>query len=261
MVQDALAPFALTGKIAVVTGAGSGIGKATATLFAATGARVVMADRNVPVAEKVADGLRADGGDATVVRCDISSEAEILAAFARIETDLGPVDVLVNNAAHRAKAEFMDVDVPLWDDCFATITRGAFLCMRAAIRQMQASGRGGSIINISTVGAAHTAMLANAHYDAAKAAVDSLTRSAAVEFAADGIRVNSIMPGGVETEGWQKSSSTVERRGPGLMPGRMLLGRRARPEELARAILFLASPASSYITGQVLGVDGGFLAG
>lgn len=257
---ESLAAYGLAGKTAVITGAASGIGRATAHLFASTGAKVAILDLNEAGARETADDIVAAGGQAMGVGCDISQEPSVLAAFDAVAKAWGPVDVLVNNAAYRGKAEFLEMTQAQWDQCFAVIARGTFYCLRAAIRQMRESGRGGSIVNISSVGAAHTSILANAHYDAAKAAVDSLTRSAAVEFAADKIRVNSIMPGGVKTEGLSGIQSNVKWRGPVSMPGR-LLGGFAEPIELARAILFLCSPASSYMNGHVMAVDGGYLVG
>jgi len=258
--QNALSAFTLQGKTAVVTGSASGIGKATARLFAAVGARVVVADLNPQGARSVADEICAAGGQALGLGCDIADESSVEAAFEAAAQAFGPVSVLVNNAAFRGKAEFLDVSVAQWDQMFAVTTRGTFLCMRAAIRRMREAGSGGSIVNVSSAGAAKTTILANAHYDAAKAGVDSLTRSAAVEFAPDCIRVNSVMPGGVKTEGSRGISEAIQLRGPIMQPGRLLLGL-AEPEELARAILFIASPAASYITGHVLAVDGGYLAG
>lgn len=258
--SEALSVYGLDKKVAVITGAASGIGRATAKLFAATGAQVAVFDLNEDGAHKVVDDIVESGGQAAGFGCDIANEVSVKAAFDSLQDRWGPVDVLVNNAAYRGKAEFLEMTQEQWDLCFAVIARGTFNCMRAAINQMRSSGRGGSIVNISSVGAAHTSILANAHYDAAKASVDSLTRSAAVEFAADKIRVNSIMPGGVKSEGLAGIQSNVKWRGPVSMPGR-LLGGFAEPIELARAIMFLASPAASYMNGHVMAVDGGYMVG
>jgi len=258
--QEALAAYRVDGKVCVITGGASGMGRTTAKLFADTGGRIVILDLNEAGAEETAAAIREVGGEAIAVRCDLSSEDDVIAAFDRTKAEFGPVDVLVNCAAYRGKAEFMEVTEQQWNDMFDVTTRGTFYTMRAAIKQMIEAGNGGTIVNISSVCAQHCSIFANAHYDAAKAGVEALTRAGAVEFADHKIRVNCIAPGGIKTEGLANIQSSINFRGPATQPGRMLWGY-ANPIELSRAILFLASPASSYITGHVMAVDGGFLAG
>lgn len=145
-----------------------------------------------------------------------------------------------------------------WDIMHAVTTRGTFLMMREAIRVMRDQGSGGSIVNVSSVSADHPTIFNNIHYDSAKAGVDAMTRAAAVEFAEHKIRVNSIQPGGTASGGAKRMGSEIQMRGPMTAPGRIPLGRISDPIEQARAILFLASDAASYITGHHLTVDGGY---
>jgi NAD(P)-dependent dehydrogenase (short-subunit alcohol dehydrogenase family) len=259
-----LAPiFGLQELTAVITGAGSGIGKHTAELFAKLGARVVVSDIVMEAAELVVKAIAEKGGAALAVRCDIASEEDVKAMFEAAATAFGGVDILVNNAAYRPKADFMEMSVETWDHMHAVNTRGTFLCMREAIKQMRSSGRGGSIVNISTIGSLHPTIFNNTHYDSSKAGVNALTQTSAVEFAHDRIRVNAILPGGTDTEGSQKlRASGMVAKGPIMIgAGRVPLVRMATSNELAQAILFLASPASSYITGVLLPVDGGYAIG
>ena len=155
------------------------------------------------------------------------------------------------------------MSVATWDYMHAVNTRGTFLCMREAIKLMRASGKGGSIVNISTIGTLHPTIFNNTHYDSSKAGVNAMTQTSAVEFASDGIRVNAILPGGTDTEGSQKlKAAGVTTKGPIMIgQGRVPMSRIASPSELAQAILFLASPASSFVTGVLLPVDGGFSIG
>jgi NAD(P)-dependent dehydrogenase (short-subunit alcohol dehydrogenase family) len=258
--------FGIPGKVAIITGSGSGIGEATAMLMAQAGAKVVVADMDQSAAERVAVAIQADGGDAIAVTVDVSEEDQVAAMTARAVEVFGGIDVLVNNAAYRPKADFMSMSVETWDKMHAVNTRGTFLCMRETIRVMQAQGkdRGGAIVNVSTIGTALPTIFNNTHYDSSKAGVNAITRTSASEFAGDGIRVNAVMPGGVDTQGSRKMradpSQNFEMKGPIMLPGRMLLGV-AQPIQLASAILFLASPASSYMTGHVMPVDGGYLVG
>ena len=153
------------------------------------------------------------------------------------------------------------MSVAEWDRMHAVNARGTFLCLREAVRQMRRRG-GGAVVNISSMSAEHPTIFPNMHYDASKAGVDAITRLAALEFAGDGIRVNSVLPGGMETQGAANIRQTnVEMGGPAVMPGRNPMGRAAQPIEVARAVLFLASPAASYVTGVQLLVDGGFTKG
>lgn len=255
----ALQAFGLEGKTAFITGAASGLGKATARLFLDVGARVVIADLDSAAAAATATEFAAYER-ALAVQIDVSDEAAVKRAFAESAAAFGPVDVLVNNAAYRNKAETMTMSVEEWDRMQAVCTRGTFLCLRQAVEQMR--GRGGAIVNISSMSAQHPTIFPNMHYDAAKAGVDAITRLAAVEFASEKIRVNSVLPGGMTTPGVANMhASTVAITGPATIPGRSVMGRAADPIEMARAVLFLASDAASYITGAELLVDGGFTKG
>lgn len=258
--------YTIPGKVVIVTGSGSGIGEATATLMAKAGGKVVVADLVEKEAQRVADAILAAGGEAIAVKADVSEEVDVQAMTARAVEAFGGIDILVNNAAYRPKADFFTMGVEDWDRMHAVNTRGTFLCMRETIKIMreQGSERGGAIVNVSTIGTALPTIVNNVHYDSSKAGVNSITKSTASEFAADGIRINAVMPGGVDSAGARKMRAdpamNLPMRGPITMPGRLLLGI-AQPIQLASAILFLASPAASYMTGHIMAVDGGYLVG
>jgi len=255
-----LVPYSLEGQAAIVTGAGSGIGKATARLFAAAGAKVVLGDIDIEAARAVADEIADAGGNAIAVACDISDEAQVKAMFATALAEFGRVDVLASVAAYRKKHDTMKMTPEEWDQMHAVTSRGTFLCMREAVRVMRESGNGGTIVNVSSVASVRPVVFNSVDYDAAKAGVNAMTRAFAAEFAGDGIRVNAIMPGGTNSGGaGRMGGEQVKIYGPITQPGRVLMQRIAEPVEQARAILFLASPASSYITGQTLAVEGGAL--
>jgi len=251
--REPLASFALAGKRAIVSGAASGIGLATADLFHQVGAKVLFVD-----IEEAALSAAAETAGCPWALCDISDEASVKALFCRAVELFGGVDVLANVAAYRRKADTMTMPASEWDRMHAVTSRGTFLMMRQAIRIMREQGSGGSIVNVSSVSARHPTIFNNAHYDSAKAGVDAMTRAAAIEFAPDGIRVNSVQPGGTASRGTSTMMDELPARGPMVQPGRIALGRISDPIEQARAILFLASPAASYITGHHLTVDGGY---
>lgn len=251
--------FGLAGKVAIITGSAQGLGRDTATLMAEVGAKVVIADLNLEAAQATAAAIEAKGGIAMACAANVADEVAVKALFTTVDAKFGSVDILVNNAAHRSKAELFDMTVEQWDQMQNVTLRGTFLCCREAIKRMKAAGKGGAIVNISSVGSVHTTLWGvNVHYDAAKAGVDSITRSLASEFAADGIRVNSVLPGGMASEGGKNISASYNIRGPMIGAGRIPLGRMANPMEVAQAVFFLASPAASYITGQIVAADGGY---
>ena len=251
--------FSLAGKKALITGAGSGIGKTIAAQFAEAGAEVICNGRTPQQLEDAAHQIRLKGGQAHALAFDVSDEAQVETAFAEIAATVGVLDILVCNAAVLTKHDFLTASAESWDTVQETNLRGAFLCAREAVKLML--NRGGVILNIASVAALHPAVFGNAQYGASKAALLALTRSLALEFAADGIRCNAIAPGAVLTE---VGGATREKQpvfGPFAQPSRILLNRIGKPDDIATAALYLASDASSYVTGRTLVVDGSLMIG
>jgi 2-deoxy-D-gluconate 3-dehydrogenase len=251
--------FRLDGRVALVTAAGRGIGRATAQALADAGATVVVNDIDADAASRVADGLVAAGARAEARAFDVADEAAVVDAIAALATRHGRIDVLVNNAgiARRAPAETYARDA--WERTLAVNATGAFLCAREAGRRMLAAGRG-AIVNVaSAMGLAGRALAPNGAYHASKGAMIAWTRALACEWAARGVRVNAVAPGYVATP--YVREAFAEPAAHARIVDRQAIGRLVEPAEVAAAILFLAGDAASAITGATLPVDGGWTAG
>ncbi len=249
--------FGLAGLRAVVTGGASGIGKGIARRLAEAGAEVAVCDLNAEGAAAVARELGGFGvRSMSVGGSDVSDETSVAAMIAEVREELGAIDILVNNAGIYPTGPVAEMDVADWDRVMAVNLRGPLLCMRETVKVMRAKGKGGAILNVSSIDSMHPSFVGMSHYGASKGGLNMLTRSAALEFAPDQITVNAICPGGVETEG------TQEAFGDGLkeqLELRIPLGRVSTPDEIGGVSLFLVSPAARYITGATLVVDGGYL--
>jgi len=246
----------LAGKVALISGAASGMGRSEATIFAQEGAKVVVADQLETQGRDVVDHIIKAGGHARFVKIDVTSEADWQAAVEAAVAAFGKLDVLVNNAGISGSGpDTMSVSV--WDTVMNINAKGVFLGMKYAIPAIQRAG-GGSIVNISSISGFVGQDRIHMAYNASKGAVRIMTKSAAVQYARDGIRVNSVHPGVMPPMRTSQASADPEWRAKMLRV--IPLKREGRVEEVAHAVLFLASDEASYITGTELVVDGGLLA-
>jgi NAD(P)-dependent dehydrogenase (short-subunit alcohol dehydrogenase family) len=247
----------LQSKVALITGAAHGMGETEAKMFAKEGAKVVVADVREEEGKQVAAGINEVGGEAIFVHLDVTDEAAWQRAVETAVTRFGKLDILVNNAGISGSAGADLMSSEAWDKVMDINAKGVFLGLKYAIPAMQ-KARGGSIVNISSISGFVGQDYIHMAYNASKGAVRIMTKSAAVQYAKDGIRVNSVHPGVMppmltSTRG----ADSEERR---QMLAKVPMGREGRREEVGNAVLFLASDEASYITGTELVVDGGYLA-
>lgn len=247
----------LKDKVAVITGAGAGIGKSIAEIFAKEGANVVVSTRRASNGQPVADEIVKNGGKSIFVKCDVSIEEEVKTLIEKTIETYGRIDILVNNAGVNFVKPFEELKPEDWDRVMGTDLRGTFLCSWHSIHHMLKQGKG-NIINITTV---HTlaCLPGAAPYDAAKWAVVGLTKSMAVEFASRNIRVNALSPGLIDTQIWDDIKAAAPDLDECLKywNSNIPAGRVGKPEEIAYTAVFLASDEASYITGANLLADGG----
>ena len=250
----------LAGKVAVITGAAMGMGEETAKLFAEAGARVAVADVNSEKGQAVAGAISAAGGEALFIKVDISRSSEVEDMVATVVATWGRLDVAVNNAAViPPNGLITDFDEAAWDQLMSVDLKGTALCLKYELKQMQAQGGGGSIINISS-GAGFRPLASQVAYGVAKSGVNALTKVAALENGPAGIRVNTVAPGAVDSELFREALvrfnlGTEAEYAPQIS----VLGRVGRAREIAQASLWLASDLSSYVTGTVIHADGGYV--
>jgi NAD(P)-dependent dehydrogenase (short-subunit alcohol dehydrogenase family) len=250
----------LDGKVAIITGSASGIGRGTAMRFAGEGAAVVITDLNVEGGEAAVRDCKENGGRAVFQKADVSSEADIKALVARAIKEFGRLDIVYNNAGvGGAIGALEQISVEDWDKSIAVLLRSVFLGIKHSVAEMRKVG-GGSII--STASVAGIRGFAGLHpYCAAKAGVVNLTRSAALEFAKDKIRVNCICPGGINTPILHRNQPGVKEAMEDWMAKGQPIQRAGHPEDIAGMALYLASDDSQWVTGQAMVVDGGLTIG
>jgi NAD(P)-dependent dehydrogenase (short-subunit alcohol dehydrogenase family) len=254
--------FELENKAAIITGAGRGIGAATAQLFASAGAAVAVVDKYEHYAVRTVEAITRSGGKAMAVCCDVTNEEDVEDVFAGIDETLGGIDILVNNAGMAIRKPATEVPMAEWQQVIDLNLTALFMCSRVAARYMRVARRdapsGGAIVNLASIMGLSGGIFPNASYQASKGGVVNLTRALAIEWAVDRIRVNAVAPTFVNTDFTAQIFNNpavleeVEKHTPlGVLP---------EVDDVAAAILFLASPAARCVTGVTLPVDSGYLA-
>ncbi len=244
----------LTGKTAIVTGGSRGIGRAIALCLAEEGANVaVIYAGNTAAAEETQKAIAEKGGQAIAIQCDVANEDAVTAMMKQVKEQFGSIDILVNNAGITRDGLLMRMKTSDWQAVLDTNLTGTFFCTKAVTKIMMKQ-RSGAIVNLTSV-VGLTGNAGQANYAAAKSGIIGFTKSVAKELASRGIRVNAVAPGCIDTDMTAVLSDAVKDEMLKIIP----LGRVAQPEEVAKAVLFLVSDCASYITGQVLNVDGGMV--
>jgi 2-hydroxycyclohexanecarboxyl-CoA dehydrogenase len=242
-------------RVAVVTGGASGIGLGVARRFAADGHHEAVLDRNAAAAHAAADELRTGGAKAVAVEVDVADRVSVDAAFARVRAELAPVAILVTSAGIESFDALLDIDAETWDRLLAVNLTGTFTCVQAAVPDMLSAGWG-RIVTIAS-SSAQSGAPNMAHYAASKGGVIGLTKAVAVELARSGITVNTIPPSLVDTPMARQAEAAGDFPGVDVVGPMVPLGRAGTPDDIAAACAFLCSDGGGYITGQIIGVNGG----
>lgn len=249
----------LDGKVAIVTGAGMGMGAATARVFAGYGARVIVSDINAEAGEETVASILSAGGEARFIHCDVGNEAQVRDLVASTVLAFGRLDCAVNNAAVTPDMlPIAEADMEVWDRVIHIDLRAVMLCMKHQIRQFVAQGGGGAIVNVGSVSSVRP-QPGNSAYVAAKHGVIGLTKTGSLEYAPQGIRVNAVLPGAIDTPMLRGALDSSGHTEADFAPALSLLGRFGKPEEVAEASAWLCSDAASYVTGHSLAVEAGYL--
>lgn len=256
--------YGIAGQVAVITDSGACSSIDLAPVFNAAGAMVVIADKDAPKTEALARSVDPSGSRVIAIPSDIEQEASILALFEQVHARFGRLDILVNCAGVTANMNLLDTPLELFDEQHSVNQRSTFMLMREGVRRMREAGRGGRIVNITTMGTIHPVLHGNAAYAASRCGVVGMTRSIAFDFAKERILANCVHPGAVRSK--TRFHPTVQARldagwnfvGPGNDMTRLPLGA-GNGQDIAAAVLYLVGPSGGYITGQSLVLDGGFL--
>jgi 3-oxoacyl-[acyl-carrier protein] reductase len=247
--------FELNGKVALVTGASSGIGRATAAALAANGARVAINfHRNKAGAEAVRAQITGGGGSAKVIQADVTRASDVQSLVEQTVNELGPIDILVNNAGSLVeRLKILELTEERWDEVIDLNLKSAFLCSKAVAASMM-ERKTGAIINVSSIAGRNGGALGSIHYSAAKGGLITFTKGLAKELAPFGVRVNAVSPGVIDTPYHEEfSSPEMMKTYAGMIP----LGRIGTPAEVGKVICFLASDAASYLAGETIEINGG----